>query len=157
MQSCCIERQNGMPTKSAITLVWIMMASVGLPTIAAARAAPRYNIQQTCSGIIEQVGNPGWYSIGDCSFGPGAAEAKILSVCHEKEQCTLRAVGHTAPNFYVDRVISVSSVAAHADDTSINRFVGKWKSLGTDTRIFQIVKTHDGLNVTALDLLCTIK
>jgi hypothetical protein len=80
-----------------------------LPSVALSRAAPRYNVHETCVGMLEhsQYSNPGWYSIDICFFGPGSASDKILAVCHEGQHCTVQAVGHTDPDFYIDRVIRV--------------------------------------------------
>jgi hypothetical protein len=51
-----------------------------LPSVALSRAAPRYNVHETCVGMLEhsQYSNPGWYSIDICLLAPAPLLTEYL-------------------------------------------------------------------------------
>lgn len=86
----------------------LLLAMLAMATTPAVARAYKENVTQTCIGTVHhpKLANPGWYDLGDCTFGPEVS-AQILPICRPSETCTIRAVGTLAPDFYIKRITSV--------------------------------------------------
>jgi hypothetical protein len=93
----------------------LLLAMLSAP--AGARAPP-HDVDVICAGTLvhSPSGNPDFYEIDWCSFGPGNVSTTILAWCHVGDTCIVRAIVEE-PEDNIKRVISVDKLCTAADGT----------------------------------------